>query len=130
MKTFKIQIFILAVIGLTFFGAALRAEDSIESQSAKSGKMFNLILARGGPIGGFPGGMGPGGIQNLKKKKTSNKKSNISDDYGVHCERSVDVIMPGCRDKKHRNQKPAPQHASPSSHDVKPEIIIIKGGKK
>ena len=124
------KIFILAVLGLAFFSASSRAQDSIETQSAKSGKMFDLILARGGPIGGFPGGMGPGGIQSLKKKKTPNKKSNISDDYGVHCERSVDVIMPGCRDKKHRNQKPAPQHASPSSHDVKPEIIIIKGGKK
>ncbi len=129
MKT-KIRIIVPAVLSLALFSASLRAQDTIEAQSVKSGKMFNLILARGGPMGGAPSGMGPGGIQSFKaKKKSPSKKTVISEDYGEHCERSVDVIMPGCRDKKHRNKKAAPQRPNDSSHDIKPEIIIIKGGK-
>ena len=93
--------------------------------------MFDLVLARGGPIGGFPGGMGPGGLQNFKKnKKNVSQKPAISDDYGKHCERSVDVIMPGCRDKKHRKEKSPKKPATPSNNNTGSQIIIIKKGSK
>ena len=124
------KIFAFAVLCLTLISASSRAEESVEAQVAKSGKTFDLVLARGG-IGGFPGGMGPGGLQNFKiKKKSVSKKPDISDDYGEHCERSVDVIMPGCRDKKHRKTKSPKKPAAPSNNDTGSQIIIIKKGSK
>ena len=125
-----IKIFAFAVLCLTLISASSRAEESVEAQVAKSGKTFDLVLARGG-MGGFPSGMGPGGLQNFKiKKKDASKKPEISDDYGKHCERSVDVIMPGCRDKKHRKTKSPKKPAIPSNNDTGSQIIIIKKGSK
>ena len=130
MKTVTIKILAFVVLGLTLISASSRAEESIEAQSTQSGKAFNLVLARGG-IGGFPSGMGPGGFQNFKKKeKNVSPKRAISDDYGKHCERSVDVILPGCRDKKHRKEKSPKKPAAPSNSGTGSQIIIIKKGAK
>ena len=81
MKMSTTKIFAFAVLCLTLISASSRAEESVEAQVAKSGKTFDLVLARGG-MGGFPSGMGPGGLQNFKiKKKDASKKPEISDDY-------------------------------------------------
>lgn len=131
MKTSTIKILAFAVLSLTLISASSWASESIETQSSTSMKKFYLILARGGPIGGFPSGMGPGGLQSFKKKeKTVSKKSDISDDYRKHCERSVDVIIPGCRNKKHKKEKSPKKPATPSNSGTGSQIIIIKGAKK